>query len=90
VRGTIFLADVCLDLDDPSPPRGAARIVVDEVDTEERAGDLECRPREERGDVAQERNRNIDWRSLGSRSPKTFMKPGISRDRNSSDVFELS
>ena len=90
MRRPIVLPDVRLDLDDPSPPPGPVGRLVDQVGTEERRGDLERRPGEERGSVVQDRVRNSDWRSPGMNSPNTFMKPGMSRERMSSAVAEVS
>jgi hypothetical protein len=90
MRRPIVLADVGLDLDDPTTPRGAARRLVDQVDAEERRGDLERRRSEQRRGVRQEATPNIAFRSLGSSSPNTVMKPGIRRDRSSSAVNEVS
>jgi hypothetical protein len=89
VRGAVVLADVGLDLDDPAAP-AALTGLVDELGAEDPAGDLERRSGEERGGVRQERDVKSDCRSTGISSPKMFMKPGMSRERNSSDVFELS
>ena len=85
-----MLADVGLDLDDPSPPPGPSGRLVDEVDAQERPGDLERRPRKERRRFVQERVRKNDWRSPGMNNPNTFMKPGISRERMSSAVADVS
>lgn len=90
MRGTIVLADIGLDLDDPATPAGAVAGFVDEVGAEERRGDLECRPDEERGGVRQEATPKNALRSLGSSSPNTVMKPGIRRERSSSAVNEVS
>jgi hypothetical protein len=88
VRRTVVFADVRLDLDDPAPSLQAVAIFPDEVCTEESRGDLERRSREKRRDVAQERPTKYDWMSVGIRSPKTFMKPGMRRDRRISAVKE--
>jgi len=90
VGGAVLLADVRLDLDDPAPPERPVSGFVDEACAEERRGDLQGRPVEESADLGQERTRNIDWRSEGRSSPNTFMKPGISRERMSSAMNEVS
>ena len=86
----ILGADVRLDLDDPAPPLRTVLGLVNEVGAEESRGDLERRPREEYREVGQERFTKNDWMSDGMRSPKTFMKPGIRRDRRISAVREWS
>jgi hypothetical protein len=89
MRRPIVLPDVGLDLDDPTTPGGAGRL-VDQVDAEECRGDLERRPGEQLGGVLQEATPKSAFRSLGSSSPNTVMKPGIRRERSSSAVNEVS
>ena len=90
MRRPIVLADVSLDLDDPTTPGGAAGRLVDQVDAEECRGDLERRPGEQVGGVLQEATPKSAFRSLGSSSPNTVMKPGIRRERSSSAVNDVS
>jgi hypothetical protein len=90
MRGTVLLADVGLDLDDPTTPAGTVGRLVDEMGAEQCRGDLERRPGEQRRSVRQEATPKNALRSLGSSSPKTVMKPGISRERSSSAVNEVS
>jgi hypothetical protein len=90
MRRPIVLTDIGLNLDDPTTPDGAAGRLVDQVDAEERRGDLERRSGEQRGGVLQEATPKSAFRSLGSSSPNTVMKPGIRRERSSSAVNDVS
>jgi hypothetical protein len=89
VGGTVLLADVRLDLDDPAPAAGSVGRFVDEACAKEGRRDREGRPLEQGADLGQERARNICWRSPGRSRPKTFMKPGIKRERMSSAVNDV-
>ena len=88
MRRAVVLADVGLDLDDPTATSATIRRFTDEVGAEERRGDLERRPLEKRTGVVQERNTKKECRSDGMSSPNTFMKPGIRRVRIRSAVSD--